>query len=183
MKKQSPTSHHDLSAKPTPTARAKITSKRPPATVAFDENIRYKGKLLWFNPRSGYGFIRCPQLDCDLFAPGDSFRGSKHQRYCWLPDNVEVEFQVVTDTPHLRATDITSIGGKSLTRTKFSKNSRVRMERGPSPHLSQRPQQSTTIAMPKHHNSQNSPRKDSEAGTMRDNNDGLAGNRQSLPIK
>lgn len=128
--------------RPTTDRSRPLGASSPNATLhskAPDTNQVFSGKIIWYNPNKGYGFIACPELDCILFAPGKSIKGQKLRgRLFPIPAGCEVEFEIVDGKPHLKARNITGPGGKLLVSERRSssvpKKRQVRMTRDQHPH-------------------------------------------------
>lgn len=64
---------------------------------------RVRGEVIWFNSQKGYGFIRVPGRDAELFV---HYTAIKMTGYKFLEENDKVEFVIVDGKRGPQAEDV-----------------------------------------------------------------------------
>jgi cold shock CspA family protein len=92
-----------------------------PATVVVEVGKVVFGRVKWFNPKNGYGFITLCNSDCDVFVHHKSITvvNSNQNQYKYLMTGEYVQFiAVVVDDPDSKykyqASKVTGIHGGAL---------------------------------------------------------------------
>lgn len=66
-----------------------------------------RGRVKWFDPKKGYGFIQCPGYE-DIFVHYSSIR---QQGFKTLDDGEEVEFELLQSERGPQAINVLRLGG------------------------------------------------------------------------